>query len=300
MRTERTDTEPVVVTDTVLGRWPLPEPGNDKEARGRMLVIGGTAHTPGAVLLAGEAALRAGAGKLQIATTKPVVAALAVAVPEALVVPMDTDSDGNIAPDTAEAVQELARDADAVLLGPGFSDPGASADLLTQLLPGLDSPVVLDAAASAYLTRHRDGVAHLEGRAVLTVNPHELTQTLGTAEEPTGEQAVDAARQLASATGAVVLLGGQGKVVAAPSGEAWLIQRGNPGLGVSGSGDVQAGLVAGLLSRGADATQAAVWGGSLHGAAGDELAARVGAVGFLAREIAPCVPGLLAKFGSAR
>ncbi|HWC21094.1 MAG TPA: NAD(P)H-hydrate dehydratase [Flexivirga sp.] len=296
MRVEHFGAEPIKVTDDVLRDWPLPEPGEDKEARGRVLVIGGTAHTPGAVLLAGEAALRAGAGKLQIATADPVAAALAVAVPEALVVPMATDDHGNIDPEAAEAVHELAADADAILLGPGFSDARASADLMAQLLPLLDCPVVLDAVASAYLTRHRDGVEHLGGRAVLTVNPQELTRTLEKSDEPTGEQAIEAARRLAAETQAVVLLGGQGKVVAAPSGATWLIERGGPGLGVSGSGDVQAGVVAGLLSRGADATQAAAWGGSLHGAAGDELATRVGAVGFLAREIGPRVPGLLEHF----
>lgn len=283
------------VTDEVLSGWPLPEPGKDKEARGRVLIIGGTAHTPGAVLLAGEAALRAGAGKLQIATAKPVAAALAVAVPEALVVPMDTDDDGNIATDAAEAVHALAENADAVLLGPGFSDARASADLMTQLLPELRCPVVLDGVASAYLTRHRDGVVHLGGRVVLTVNPDELTQTLEDDDKPTGEQAIEAACRLAGETEAVVLLGGQGKVVAAPAGETWRIERGGPGLGVSGSGDVQAGLVGGLVSRGAEAAQAAVWGGFLHAVAGEELAAGVGTVGFLAREISPRVPRLLER-----
>lgn len=284
---------PVHVTEELLREWPLPALGEDKEARGRALVIGGTAFTPGAVLLAGEAALRAGAGKLQIATAEPVAAALAVAVPEALVVPMRTDGDGNIAPDAAEEVDELAAAADAVLLGPGFSDAETSANLLQRLLPRLRCPVVLDAVASAYLTRHRDGVAHLGGRAVLTVNPQELARTLEDSGAPTGDEAAEATSRLADETQAVVLLGGQGKVVAAPSGKRWLIERGGPGLGISGSGDVQAGLVGGLLSRGADADQAAAWGGWLHGTAGEQLAAQVGTVGFLAREISPQVPRLL-------
>lgn len=214
------------VTDEVLSGWPLPEPGKDKEARGRVLIIGGTAHTPGAVLLAGEAALRAGAGKLQIATAKPVAAALAVAVPEALVVPMDTDDDGNIATDAAEAVHALAENADAVLLGPGFSDARASADLMTQLLPELRCPVVLDGVASAYLTRHRDGVVHLGGRVVLTVNPDELTQTLEDDDKPTGEQAIEAACRLAGETEAVVLLA---------RAKSWLRRRETPG-GSNGAG----------------------------------------------------------------
>ena len=285
--------QPRAVTEEFLRDWPLPEPGEDKEARGRTLIIGGTALTPGAVVLAGEAALRAGAGKLQIVTAQPVAAALAVAVPEALVVPMAVDRDGNLDPEAAGRVHALADDADAVLLGPGFSDAEASADLLTRLLPDLQCPVVLDAVATAYLTRHRDGVAHLAGRAVVTMNPTELTRVLRSDTERTGHETLEATRRLSEQTRAVLLIGGQDKLVAAPSRAAWLIARGGRGLGVSGSGDVQAGLVVGLLSRGAPADQAAVWGGFLHGAAGDDLAGRIGTLGFLAREIGPCVPPLL-------
>ncbi|HEX5521932.1 MAG TPA: NAD(P)H-hydrate dehydratase [Pedococcus sp.] len=284
---------PTPITPRLLRGWALPEPGKDKEARGRTLVVGGTAHTPGAVLLSGEAILRAGAGKLQVATAEPVAAALAVAVPEALVVPLPTDAAGNLGLDAAEKVLELADGADTVLLGPGFSDVDRSVDLLRRVVPRLSCPVVLDALASAYLGADRDGVAHLAGRAILTVNPDELAKTLDVAPEKVQDDMVGAARRLAAQTSAVVLCGGQGKTIVNPDGHAWTSDTGGPGLGVSGSGDVQAGLVAGLLSRGAEPAQAACWGGHLHGSAGDVLAGRVGTVGFLAREIAGCVPDLL-------
>jgi hydroxyethylthiazole kinase-like uncharacterized protein yjeF len=295
--------EPAEITPSLLQEWPLPAPGKDKESRGRLLVLGGTASTPGAVLLAGEAALRAGAGKLQIATAAPVASALAVAVPEALVAPLRTDHAGNVASSGAGRIAELAEGADAVLLGPGFSDVDATVGLLTQVVPRLRCPLVLDALASAYVGRHRDGLAHLRGRAVLTVNPAELAQTLGAGQEGVGQEdaeddPLDSARRLAGEASAVVLCGGQGKFVAAPDGRAWTSPAGCPGLGVSGSGDVQAGIVAGLLSRGAEPAQAAAWGGHVHGAAGDLLAQRVGRVGFLAREITECVPGLLEELTS--
>lgn len=109
---------PVDVTGGLLRGWPLPEPGGDKESRGRVLVLGGTASTPGAVLLAGEAVLRAGGGKLQIATAEPVAAALAVAVPEALVAPLPTDAKGHIDAAAADEVLELAEGCDTLLVGP--------------------------------------------------------------------------------------------------------------------------------------------------------------------------------------
>ena len=78
-----------------------------------------------------------------------------------------------------------------------------------------------------------------------------------------------------------------------PNGRAWTYSGGAPGLGVSGSGDVLAGIVGGLLARGADPLAALLWGVWLHGEAGAALAKKVGPIGFLAREIAAEVPALL-------
>lgn len=284
----------VRITAELLRSWPLPAPGEDKEARGRTLVIGGTADTPGAVLLAGEAVLRAGAGKLQLLVPAHVSAALAVAVPEARVVPLPMDDDGNIDASATDTVLTMAEGADALLVGSGFTRPEATVALLERIVPEVDRPLVIDAVGSAYVTAHRDGLRHLEGRAVLTLNPSEVALTLGLDDAKVQEDPVACSQKLAAETGAVVLFGGQNKIVADPNGRTWQATAGGPGLGISGSGDVAAGIVAGLLARGAEPAQAACWGACLHGLAGEELARRQGPVGFLAREISPCVPTLLA------
>jgi NAD(P)H-hydrate repair Nnr-like enzyme with NAD(P)H-hydrate dehydratase domain len=152
---------------------------------------------------------------------------------------------------------------------------------------------VVDALASAFVTRHPDGLRHLGGRCVLTVNPTELARVLGRDPDEVSAAPARAALDAAALTGVVVLCGGSLKAVAAPDGSGWVVRPGGPGLGVSGSGDVQAGLVAGLLARGAPPEQAAVWAAYLHGSAGERLALTVGEVGFLARELLPVVPRLL-------
>ena len=105
--TRRPD-EPPVVTPPLLRDWPLPDPDGSKDAKGRLLVVGGSDRTPGAVLLAAEAALRVGAGKVQVATTASTAAHLATAVPEAFVVGLDTDG-GEIATSAAGQLLELRR-----------------------------------------------------------------------------------------------------------------------------------------------------------------------------------------------
>lgn len=288
---------PETVTPALLRAWPLSDPTGGKETRGTVLVVGGSATTPGAVRLAGEAALRAGAGKLALATARSVVAALAVAVPEARVLRLDEDEDGSLGSGVGASVLEAACSADALLAGPGFVDPEASVALLERILADLEGPVALDALGTAYLTAHPDGLAHLDGRAVVTANPKELARILGRDEGETADDALGAALELAQRAGAVVLAGGVTKHIASPDGRCWAVEGGGPGLGVSGSGDVQAGIVAGLLARGAEPAQAAVWAAYLHARSGERLAAAVGRLGYLARELPAEVPRVLAEIG---
>lgn len=288
---------PERVTPGLLRSWPLSEAGSDKRSRGYLLVLGGSRTTPGAVLLAGSAALRAGAGKLAIGTSQSVSPALAVAVPEARVIDLPEARDGSIAPTAADPVVDAAQRVDALLAGPGLEDPEAAVALLSAVIPRLACPLVLDALGTAYLTDNPDGVTHLEGRVVVTANPTELARMLGRDEEETAERPLEAAREISRRCRAVVLAGASDKYVAAPDGRSWVVDDGGPGLGVSGSGDVQAGLVAGLLARGEDPEKAAVWGAYLHARAGERLGGLVGRLGYLARELPAVVPTLLEEIG---
>ena len=286
--------DPAVVTAEMLRDWALPEPGDNKDERGRLLVLGGTSSTPGAVRLAGEAALRAGAGKLRIATVESTATALAVAVPEAKLIPLATTAGGDIEESASEVIKDEGGSVDAVLIGSGFTDAHATVRLLERTVSDLTSPVVLDGLASAYLTEHPGALRGRDGGAVLTANLSELAHVVGMEEDEVAEDPLRATAAAADRCGLVVLCGGTDKYVVAPDGRAWQVTSDNPGLGVSGSGDVQAGIVAGLVARGAAPEQAAVWGGFVHAQVGERLAARVGRVGYLARELPSAVPELLA------
>ena len=282
------------VTPALLRGWPLPPPGDDKHDRGSVLVVGGAARTPGAVMLAGLAALRAGAGKLQMAVAEPAAVPLAIAVPEALVAPLRADpASGSVDASAAEAVRELAARADVLCLGPGLDDAERSSALVADLLLALegDGRVVLDAYALGALRDHPEIGPRLPGRVVVTPNMSEAGILLER-QAPEPDQVADAAREIASRYAVVVALRA---AVATPDGELWIGGAGQAGLGTSGSGDVLAGLVAGLLARGAEPAQAAVWGSHLHATAGERLAARVGPLGYLARELLDEAPAVLTE-----
>ncbi len=286
--------DPRTVTADRLREWPLPEPGSDKEARGVVLIVGGSGRTAGAVVLAGEAALRVGGGKIQVATARSVTSQVGPAVPEALVVGLEENDEGDLEAAACDRLVPMAEDAEVTLLGPGIQSPDTAVSVLEVVLPRLTGTVVVDALGSAYLTEHPDGLHHLEGRCVLTVNRGETAKTLHVDDAEVEADPAGGALRLAERTRAVVLSGGSSKFVATPEGRCWRVDVGGPGLGVAGSGDVQAGFVAGLLARGAEPVQAALWAAYLHGAAGDLLAEQIGEVGFLAREIPARAPGLLA------
>lgn len=295
VRRPRPSSKPTTVTPDLLRNWPLPSPEGGKEARGRTLIIGGSRQTPGAVLLAAEAALRSGAGKLQVATAAGVATQVAVALPEALVQGLPETENGALDPAGVEELADLARDASAVLVGPGMTDVKQCARFVAALLPHLEGPLVLDALALARLTDDVTCLHGLKAQAVLTPNPGELAKTLGIDPDEVDDDPQQAVRRLAAESKATVALGGATSWVASPDGSLWCDLGGSAGLGVSGSGDVRAGILAGLLARGADADQAAVWSTHLHGRAGERLAAAVGKVGFLARELPPEVPRVLAE-----
>ncbi|GIF40015.1 NAD(P)H-hydrate dehydratase [Actinoplanes xinjiangensis] len=262
-----------VVTPGLLRDWPLPSPGGDKTSRGTVLVVGGARCTPGAVLLAGVAAMRAGAGRLQLVVAEESAVPLSISVPEAKVV--------GLAPEgiPSDQVLEMAAGADVIALGPGLDDIDRALELMGSVLgaAGEDTAVVLDAYALGALSK--DAGLLRQSRAVLTPNLVEAGHLLG--REP-GDDLAAAARELADRHDAVVSLYGH---VAAPGGGAWREESGDSGLGTSGSGDVRAGIVAGLLARGAEPAQAACWGAFAHAVSGQRLAPRYGRIGYLAREL---------------
>ena len=292
-----------LVTPSLLRQWPLPAPGGDKYSRGSVLVVGGARATPGAALLAGTSALRAGAGKLT----------LGVALTECGAVGLPETAGGSVKAELDRMSSYLDR-ADTVLVGPGLDDPDLASDLLEAMLRREASrdraseggsgdgdgstggaAVVLDAYALGALVPLEDRLDPWRGRLILTPNPTEAGILLGRDVDDLEKDLAE----ISSRFDAVVSC--QGLITQPPSLEPdepdlWKITTGYGGLGTSGSGDVLAGAIAGLRARGTSSTQAACWGTHLHAAAADRLASRLGPLGFLARELADELPALMLEF----
>ncbi|MBV9420957.1 MAG: NAD(P)H-hydrate dehydratase, partial [Alphaproteobacteria bacterium] len=250
---------------SVLRARPLPQPGahSDKEQRGRVLVIGSSRRVPGAALLSGTAALRAGAGKLQLAVPQSLATAIGTAMPESGVIGLAETRQGDpvFHPQLASAVAQ----ADCILMGPGLMAEYQAYDIARRVLEAkVNAGVILDAAALHRAPAMKVALAKYKGRVVLTPHAGEMASLLGIDKEQVEAEPERIARDTARELGCVIALKGATTFIADPGGAVWRNDHGSVGLGTSGSGDVLAGIIAGLAARGASILDATLWGVFVH------------------------------------
>jgi NAD(P)H-hydrate epimerase len=292
-------------------RFLLPRPPEaHKGDAGRVLAICGSLGATGAAVLAGEAAVRIGAGLVTVATAAGQQQVIAAALREAMSAQLAEDGEGRLAVGALEAALRLADGADAVALGPGLGRTEGVAEFVRGFVRRCPRPLVLDAdGINAFAGRAGELGARAAGRSsppplILTPHPGELGRLLGLSASEVQADRLAVARRAAEQTGAIVLLKGAGTVIAAPGGEAWVVPSGNPGMATGGSGDVLTGAVVGLwaqvaaeCARGRRAADPALHGPSLaataallHGLAGDLAALDLGEVGIQARDLVERLP----------
>jgi ADP-dependent NAD(P)H-hydrate dehydratase / NAD(P)H-hydrate epimerase len=245
-----------------------------KGRHGRVLLIGGGAGMPGALRLAGEATLRAGAGLVSLATLPAHAVAIASVCPELI-------SHGI---ETTDALVPLLEAADVVAIGPGL---GQDAWAERMLVAALDStkPLIADADALNLLSR----APRARGRWVLTPHPGEAARLLGCSVRDIQADRLGAVRRLAARFDAVTVLKGAGTLVADPLATPAVCDRGNPGMAVAGMGDALTGVIAALAAQQPDPVGSlcacAGAGVLVHAMAGDRAATAQGERGILAREL---------------
>jgi ADP-dependent NAD(P)H-hydrate dehydratase len=278
---------------SALNAHPLPPViDGDKETKGRILIIAGSRDVPGAALLAATAAMRAGAGKLRIATAESAAIHLGVAMPEGMVIGLPEEHDGSLAAPAVKTITENVARVDAVVAGPGMQRNDVCKNIADALLAS-EARLALDAA----LLRSLEPLPEHQRSSPPVLLPHagELASLLECEEAEIERDPVQCGVRAAQLYRSVVLVKGVISHVVTPDREGWTYEGGAPGLGVSGSGDALAGIVGGLLARGAEPLSALLWSVWLHGEAGAQLARKVGPIGFLARQIADEIPALLPR-----
>ncbi len=271
-------------------------PGRDarstKFTSGEVLVVGGSRGLTGAVCLAAEAAIRAGAGYATVAVPADLEAIFEVKLTEVMSRGFGA-AEGRLGAGDAGAIAEVAASAAAVVLGPGMGRDGATLALARALAERVEAPLLVDADGLAAYAGDPDALAGRAGPTVLTPHEGELARMLGLESADVAARRLDSVREAAARSGAVVVLKGDDTLVA--HGNQLAISRGGaPALATAGTGDVLSGTVGALLARGMGAFEAACAGVEAHQCAGRIAAQRIGsAESVIAGDVVEALPEAL-------
>lgn len=266
-----------------------------KGSYGHVLVVGGSQGKSGAAVMAGYAAMRAGAGLVTVATPATVLAVVAGAHPEYMTESLPATNEGTFAAEAAFSGRfaEVLRGKTVVAIGPGVGQVLETQEFVRSVVATTDLPMVLDADGLNAFAGRGDLLGKRKSKSlVITPHPGEMArllgQTIAQVEKDRVKTAVDAARKW----NAHVVLKGFHTIVAGPQGQVFVNTTGNPGLAKGGSGDALTGLLAGLTAQFGEEEllRIVALGVYLHGRAADLLAEQSEASGMLAGEVAQAIP----------
>ena len=284
---------------TEVPRLPQRDRDGHKGTYGRVLVVAGNRGMSGAAILCGRAALRGGAGLVQVATAACAEPTVAAGNPCYMTHGIRLHADGGFAEAAGADLVELGESATVLAIGPGLGRSPTVPPMLRHLIAGLpDIPVVLDADGLYAFSPFTEEFKHRPAPLVLTPHPAEFARLTGAAVpiggDPRRDQSVAFARQF----GVVLVLKGA-RTVVTDGRRIYTNTTGNPGMATGGSGDVLTGLIAALIAQKMEPFDAAVFGVWLHGRAGDLAANTFGEVSMTAADLLESIPSAFAVYDFA-
>ena len=279
-----------------VARHFLPRPRDaHKGTYGRLLIVAGSVGKTGAAALAARAAMRSGAGLVTVATPEsqqPIVAGLVL---EPMTEPLPETARRTIARAALEPIMNLARERDALALGPGLGLEPETVEVARTLVRDVPRPMAIDADALTALAGHVEILRAAAAARCLTPHPGEMARLVGATTKDVQDDRIAVTRDLAMRAQVHVVLKGATSVIAAPDGLVMLNPTGNPGMASGGTGDVLTGILGAFLARGLPPDVALPCAVYLHGAAGDAAAARLGQEALVAGDVIDALPEAFAS-----
>ncbi len=276
-------------------RLPARPRDGHKGTFGTVVILAGSQGFTGAAYLASMGAARSGAGLVRLLVAQSIYPILAQKCTEVVVGPIPEISPGVVGHASLSGVLRGFAGADAGVIGPGLGRDASTRRLVEDLVPRVAAPLVLDADALNLLAEHRTILPRLSPQIVLTPHPAEFARLSGLETAAVQQDRRGIASRFAKVWNKVVVLKGAGTVIAAPDGRITLNPVATPALASAGTGDVLAGLIAGLMGQALPPFEAAVTGVHLHSVAGTDLEASIGQAGVLASDLLPQIPRVMER-----
>jgi NAD(P)H-hydrate epimerase len=258
---------------------------SNKGTFGKVLIVAGSRGKTGAAVMAGQAALRAGAGLVTVASPQSVLTVIAASMPELMTEPLPETSLGTIA---NQSISNLTKDKTVVAIGPGLSTFAETSAFVRRVGTECRAQMVIDADGLNALIGFEGDL----GGAVLTPHPGEMARLIEKTSQYVNDNRLDVASEFAKRRNAYVVLKGYRTVVAVPDGSVYVNPTGNPGMATGGTGDVLTGMIAGILAQEhlgsfIERLCLAVY---LHGLAGDLAVEDVGEESLVATDLLRFLP----------
>lgn len=270
----------------------LPRRAKDshKGSYGHVLFISGAATYLGAPFFSAMSFLKAGGGLSYLAAPGSICSFLATKGSEIVMSPVEETGAGTIARGNRERLLELAQQAGMVVLGPGLSREDETLELVRDLVPRIEVPLLVDGDGLTALAGHTELLRQRKGMTVLTPHPGEMSRLVNISTAQIARSRLDVVQRVCGEWNTLVVLKGARSLIGLPDGTVFVNTSGNPGMATAGCGDVLNGVIAGMHGMGMPASDAVRTGVFVHGLAGDLAAADKGEDGITAQDILDCVP----------
>jgi ADP-dependent NAD(P)H-hydrate dehydratase / NAD(P)H-hydrate epimerase len=277
------------------------QPSGHKGDYGHALIVAGSVGKSGAAVMAGTAALRAGAGLVTVATPEPVLPVVAAHTPEIMTEPLAATLTGTVSERSLEGrlFSKILEGKRALAIGPGLTTQAETEAFVRSVVRSRETvPVVLDADGLNAFAGRANELLNPKGLLAVTPHPGEMARLLGCSTPQVQARRIDIALQTAADWNACVVLKGHQTVIAAPDGRAWVNSTGNPGMGTGGTGDVLTGILAGLTAQYSVSSwpEMVAFGVYLHGLAGDIAYQQTGGAPLMATDLIYCLPRAFRQF----
>jgi ADP-dependent NAD(P)H-hydrate dehydratase / NAD(P)H-hydrate epimerase len=292
-----------LITEDIASSWLgqlTREKSSHKGTHGHLLILAGSSGKTGAAILSARGALRSGCGLVSLCVPYDLNSIFETNLVEAMTIPLPT-SVSIINMSDLPVIRRHLEGKDAVVLGPGIGTDKRTADIVLHLYHTVTQPMVVDADALNILAENKGKLKKPSGPRILTPHPGELARLCDSTPAEIQNDRLQAAKTACSTFNrdkhgnVIIVLKGDGTVIASNDGNAMINTTGNPGMAAGGMGDVLSGVIGALICQGFTCLQAAGAGVFLHGSSGDSLSKKMG-YGYTASELADNIPFTLKKY----
>ena len=280
-----------VTEEADLISWFQKRPADShKGSYGHVLVIAGSRGKGGSAGLTALAALRMGCGLVTLALPESCQKKLEFHPLEVMTVSAPETALGTFSLSSKEVLLSHAKGKAAVAIGPGISTEPETVQLINELLPLIDCPLIIDADGINAIAQNQNLISKLSAETILTPHPKEMSRISGIKISKILKNRVDITRQFALDHSVNIILKGASSIVCQPDGITTINPTGNPGMATAGTGDILTGVIASLIAQGFSSPKAAIAGTYLHGLTGDIYASQESQTSLIAGDLLRTLP----------